>query len=89
MDSRANVLTLLKALPSVAKGPTCAFLYCSDPKAKKGKEGRDPVDMVRFSKVKKKTEIRGRPAIFFCLTVSSLLHKMSYLVCPSLRSKSL
>lgn len=59
MDSRANVLTLLKALPSVAKGPTCAFLYCSDPKAKKGKEGRDPVDMVRFSKVKNKLKSKA------------------------------
>lgn len=51
-DSCANALPLLEAPLSVTKGPACTSLYCSDPKAKKGKEGRDPVDMVRFSKVK-------------------------------------
>lgn len=30
----------------------CLYFVHSDQKAKKGKEGRDPVDMVKFSKVK-------------------------------------
>lgn len=54
-----------KRLPLVAD--CCLHFYHSDPKAKKGKEGRDPADMVKFSKVK--PEVKGKPVISFVFLI--------------------
>lgn len=84
-----------KRLPLVAD--CCLHFHHSDPKAKKGKEGRDPADMVKFSKVKPEVKpVRQTCHIFcvphishvFCICVL-LLNNISWFWFSSLRSKSL
>lgn len=43
------------------------IFFHSDQKAKKGKEGRDPVDMVKFSKVK--SGIKVKHVHLFCIVI--------------------
>lgn len=79
----------------------CRYFVHSEQKAKKGKEGRDPVDMVKFSKVKSGVKVKNVHVFVFLYMLSSLstilcivlLHKCTLtllFVCrSSLRSMSL
>lgn len=48
----------------------CVCFVHSDQKAKKGKEGRDPVDMVKFSKVKSGVQVKNVHVFVFLYMLS-------------------
>ena len=63
----------------------CLYFVYSDQKAKKGKEGRDPVDMVKFSKVKQSsllsTMLKQHPFIFILIYVYLACHLYCFPCC--------